>query len=81
LKAAYLKLARKVLAVALLASTLLSVWMWWEAYTSSVSWSKRHEPFHFPFYVWSPPNWLVIDLAILIIVISSVLQAILAVSM
>jgi len=54
--------------------------MWWEAYTASVDWSKRHGLFHFPFYVWSPPNWFVIDLAILIIVISSVLLTILAVT-
>jgi len=67
------------LAVALLASTLLSVWVWWEAYKLSVDWGKRYEPFPLPFYVWSLPNWFVIDLAILIIVASSVLLTVLAI--
>jgi len=79
-KAELFRLARKILAVTLPVSTLLSVWMWWEAYTASVDWRKRHRPFHLPFYAWSPPNWFVIDLAILIIVVSSVLLTILAVS-
>lgn len=62
---------RKAIAVILFAVNILGCWLWWESYKSTVDWSRRSELFPLPFYIVSLPHWFIVDLAIALIILSS----------
>ncbi len=72
------KWIRRVLAVGLFAVNIFSCWMWWESYKMHVNWSKRGEMFPLPFGIISLPHWIIIDLCITLISVSSFVLALLA---
>ena len=59
------------LAVTLLVIIVLGCWLWWESYKCTVNWSRRSDLFPMPFYLFYLPHWAVVDLAITLIVFSS----------
>jgi len=58
-------------AVALLAVSILSLWLWWESYSDTVIWELRDLAFPMPFYLTWFPHWFVVDLAISINIVVS----------
>jgi hypothetical protein len=72
------KWVRRVLAVGLFAVNIFSCWMWWESYKMHVCWGKRGELFPMPFGVAYIPHWIIIDLSITLISVSSFVLTLLA---
>ena len=64
------------LAVFLAIVAVLGCWLWWESYKCTVRWELRSQPFPMPFYLFYLPHWAVVDLAITLIVFSSMAMAI-----
>jgi len=62
---------RRAVAVVLFTIVVLATWLFWESYKCTVNWSKRHELFPLPFYILKLPHWFVVDLAIALIIFSS----------
>jgi len=56
-----------------LSLNIFSLWLWWESYLDTVNWEMRTANFDLPFYIASIPHGLVVDLAILLIWLSSLL--------
>jgi len=64
--------------VVLVAVNVLSLWLWWEVHTAVVDWGRRDMLFPLPFYIAYLPCWFLVDLAILLNVICTIVLGVIA---